>query len=53
MPKAGLYQGGLLKSLIGAAIPPSVWAFSLSLLYFSLSLFGSIHSGLCIPLTLY
>ena len=51
VPKAGLFEGGLLKSLIGAAIPFLYTVFSLSSLCCSLLLPASIQPGLCIPLT--
>jgi hypothetical protein len=53
VPKAGLYKGGLLKSLIGAAIPLLHIVASLSPLCISLSLSVSIQPGLCTRLTLY
>ena len=53
VPKAGLYKGGLLKSLIGAAIPLLHIVSSLSPLCISLSLSVSIQPGLCTRLTLY
>jgi len=53
VPKAGLYKGGLLKSLIGAAIPLLHTVASLWPLCISLSLSVSIQPGLCTRLTLY
>ena len=45
VPKAGLYEGGLLKCLIGAAIPSSTLTIAqtvLASLCLSLSVFGSV-----------
>jgi len=45
VPKAGLYEGGLLKCLIGAAIPSSTLTIAqtvLASLRLSLSVFGSV-----------
>jgi hypothetical protein len=53
VPKAGLFEGGLLKSLIGAAIPFLYTVFSISPLCCSLLLPASIQPGLYSPLTLY
>jgi hypothetical protein len=53
VPKAGLYKGGLLKSLLGTAIPLLHTVASLSPLCISLSLSVSTQPGLCTRLTLY
>ena len=53
VPKAGLYKGGLLDSLIGAAIPLLHTVASLSPLCIYMSLSVSIQLGLCTRLTLY
>ena len=53
VPKAGLYKGGLLKSLIGAAIPLLHTVASPSPRCISLSLSVSIQPVLCTRLTLY
>jgi hypothetical protein len=45
MPKAGLHEGGLLKSLIGEAIPSSTLTIAQTVpasLCLSLSVFGSV-----------
>ena len=45
VPKAGLYEGGFLKCLIGAAIPSSTLTIAqtvLASLCLSLSVFGSV-----------
>ena len=53
VPKAGLYQRGLLKSLMAWVIPFPHAVSSLSVLCFSLLLAASIQPGLYTPLTLY
>jgi hypothetical protein len=53
VPKAGLYEGGLLRALIGAAIPFLYTVFIISPLCCSLLLPASIQPGLYSPLTLY
>ena len=53
MPKAGLYEGGLLNALIGAAIPPFPLIYHSKRICLILSLSVPIALNLAPPLTPY